>query len=329
MGPPVPTDMICQSYSIQCKKTSSLSKSWLENKMKQMGPRRDKLHKILLHSMPIRLFQRSCGKISNSKNCLEDKMGQDEINCTGSPLFLLANLLLSGLFFLSKRVPTIQTKSVNWPKKGFIVYISNFIKPIPNAKGFCPALVPVHVFNSPFKPFFDICAQLKKLTLQKYVSHVNVMWPLPGPVPKIELDDWMCTAFPRKMILSHLWQVFQVKSSYFLESAIQRIFTLKLASPQSWRQCDEEHSTALPPPPNCCSLHVLKRSSSRSCHQQIQSPWQQWSPPNHSKYFDNTFEGDLHSPAAGARLTHCTVLAAHFTHSFLILSNNLCQHFSG
>ena len=42
------------------QKTSSLSKSWLENKMKQMGPRRDKLHKILLHSMPIRLFQRSC-----------------------------------------------------------------------------------------------------------------------------------------------------------------------------------------------------------------------------------------------------------------------------
>ena len=39
------------------QKTSSLSKSWLENKMKQMGPRRDKLHKILLHSMPIRLFQ--------------------------------------------------------------------------------------------------------------------------------------------------------------------------------------------------------------------------------------------------------------------------------
>ena len=58
-------------------------------------------------------------------------MGQDEINCTGSPLFLLANLLLSGLFFLSKRVPTIQTKSVNWPKKGFIVYISNFIKAKP------------------------------------------------------------------------------------------------------------------------------------------------------------------------------------------------------
>ena len=115
----------------------------------------------------------------------------------------------------------------------------------------------------------------------------------------------------------------------FPESAIQRIFTLKLASSQSWRQCDEEHSTVLPPPTNCCSLHVLKRSSSRGCYQQIQSPWQQWSPPNHSKYFDNTFEGDLHSPAAGARLTHCTVLAARFKHSFLILSSSLCQHFSG
>ena len=110
-----------------------------------MGPRRDKLHKILLHSMPIRLFQRSCGKISNSKNCLEDKMGQDEINCTGFTLFLLPNLLLSGVFFSSKEVPTIQTKSVNWPKKGFIVYISNFIEAIP-----CPALVLLHVFNSPF-----------------------------------------------------------------------------------------------------------------------------------------------------------------------------------
>ena len=33
----------------------------------------------------------------------------------------------------------------------------------------------------------------------------------------------------------------------FPESAIQRIFTLKLASSQSWRQCDEEHSTVLPP----------------------------------------------------------------------------------
>ena len=29
----------------------------------------------------------------------------------------------------------------------------------------------------------------------------------------------------------------------FLESTIQQIFTLKLASPQSWRQCDEEYST--------------------------------------------------------------------------------------
>ena len=29
-------------------------------------------------------FPKSCGKTSNSKNWLEDKMGQDEINCTGS-----------------------------------------------------------------------------------------------------------------------------------------------------------------------------------------------------------------------------------------------------
>ena len=49
-----------------------------------------------------------------------------------------------------------------------------------------------------FLTFFDVCAQLKKLTLQKYVSHVNVMWPLPGPVPKIELGDLMCSAFPAK-----------------------------------------------------------------------------------------------------------------------------------
>ena len=148
-----------------------------------------------------------------------------------------------------------------------------------------------------------------------------VMWPLPGPVPKIELDDWMCTAFPRKMILSHLWQVFQVKSSYFPWVSHSANLYLKTGfAPELEAMWRRTQHCKFPPPPNCCSLHVLKRSSSRSCHQQIQSPWQQWSPPNHSKYIDNTFEGDLHSPAAGARLTHCTVLAAH-----LRTASSFCQ----
>ena len=180
----------------------------------------------------------------------------------------------------------------------------------------------------PLNLYFAICAQLKKLTLQKYVSHVSVMWPLPGPSRPQDRAGWLdvqcISSQEEKWFFPTCDRYSRSNPAIFLESTIQQIFTLKLASPQSWRQCDEEHSTALPPPLNC-SLHVLKRS----CYQQIQSPWQQWSPPNHWKYFDNTFEGDLHSPAAGARLTHCTVLAAHFTHSFLILSNNLCQHFSG
>ena len=100
-GPPVPTDMICQSYSIQCKKHRLCQRVDLKTKWNRWG--QDETNCTRSSSIQCQfIFSKGAvrGKISNSKNWLEDKMGQDEINCTGFSLFPLSNLLLSWLFFL-------------------------------------------------------------------------------------------------------------------------------------------------------------------------------------------------------------------------------------
>ena len=85
MGPPVPTDMICQSYSIQCKKHRLCQRVDLKTKWNRWG--QDEINCTRSSSIQCQfVFSKGAvrGKISNSKNWLEDKMGQDEINCTGS-----------------------------------------------------------------------------------------------------------------------------------------------------------------------------------------------------------------------------------------------------
>ena len=95
-GPPVPTDMICQSYSIQCKKHRLCQRVDLKTKWNRWG--QDETNCTGSSSIQCQfIFSK---EVSNSKNWLEDKMGQDEINCTGFSLFPLSNLLLSWLFFL-------------------------------------------------------------------------------------------------------------------------------------------------------------------------------------------------------------------------------------
>ena len=187
MGPPVPTDMICQSYSIQCKKHRLCQSVDLKTKWNRWG--QDEINRTRSFSIQCQfVFSKGAvrGTISNSKNWLEDKMGQDEINCTGSHFSYSQTLYCHDFSSCQRGFLQFKLSQPTGQSRGLLFTSAISWKPYQR-------ILPCsfHVFNSPFKLYFAICAQLQKLTLQKYVSHVSVIWPLPGPSRPQDRAGWL------------------------------------------------------------------------------------------------------------------------------------------